>query len=439
MEVIMADEKDYNAVLYEKLYSKLAVALGVGSAEGGNMIGESLLSIYNPGQYLPVGLDPITNPEDDQEISQIFDTAPMFNFTYSPVNLRASNAYRNILEYKLFPIADLSDAEKKKLAAAQASYDELEAACDAAEANYWLARVPYDDAVANQKNGTGPGPTAAQKRAVEAAMEKWIRAGKIKQETNLAVMKQLEGRDGAAFWERLDKRFADNQRELSTGLLFPPVTLAPKYASWFKDEGWTKFSFDQKDMNNQSTSTSIGVAGALDGKFGIVTLSGSGDYKEDQEYIKIEETNLTFRCELMRISIGRNWMNPLIFASRAWKFAPDAPAAQYSTGGSIVDRVVPTGPFVTMPTTAILARNLEIIGKFQDTVEERMKREINAKASFGIGPFSISGNVSYRDRKESIQGTVANNLITIKHTQIIAAISQVLPELPNPDPNLPWP
>jgi hypothetical protein len=30
-------------------------------------------------------------------------------------------------------------------------------------------------------------------------------------------------------------------------------------------------------------------------------------------------------------------------------------------------------------------------------------------------------------------------LITINNTQIIAAISQVLPALPNPDPRLLWP
>ena len=204
--------KDYNAVLYEKLYSKLAIALGVSSAENGNMIGESLLSIYNPGQYLPVGLDPINNPEDDQEISQIFDTAPMFNFTYSPVNLRVSDAYRNILEYKLYPIADLTPTEKKKLADAQASYDQLAPKCDTAEAAYWLARVPYDEAEADKKNGTGPGPTPVMKAKVDTAMNKWVAAGKVKQETNLAVMKQLQGRDGSAFWDRLDKRYADNQR-----------------------------------------------------------------------------------------------------------------------------------------------------------------------------------------------------------------------------------
>jgi hypothetical protein len=435
----MATDKDFNAVLYEKLYSKLAIALGVGTREGANMIGESLLSIYNPGQYLPVGLDPITSPEDDQEISQIFDTAPAFNFTYTPVNLRVTDAYRNILSYKLYPIADLTAAEKAKLETARKSYAALAPACDEAKYVYWDALDVLDEAKASYANGTGPKPTRRMEGDVQTALDNWVAAGKVQQETNLSIIRQLEGRDGSAFWDELNARFAANQRKLTSGLEFAPVTLAPKYKSWFTDAGWTKFSFDQKDMDNQSTSTSIGVAGALDGKFGIVTLSGSGSYQEDKEFIKIQETSLAFKCELMRVTINRNWMNPLVFQSRAWKFASDAPAAKYSTGGSIENRVLPTGPFVSLPTTVILARNVEIIGKFQDTVEERMKREIAAEASLGIGPFSISGSVSYKDRKESIKGTIANNLITIKDTQIIAAISQVLPEVPNPDNNLPWP
>ncbi len=431
-------EKDYNAVLYEKLYSKLAVALGVDSDGGINAGGESLLSIYNPGPYIPAGLDPITSPEDDREISQIFDTAPTFNFTYSPLDLRVSGAYNSILQYKLFPIADLSPEQKKKLAAALASYDELAPKCDAAEDAYWQARFEYDDALASYMNG-GPPPTAAVKAKVEAAMTKWISAGKVKQETNVAVIKQLEGRDGWVLWERLDRRYADNQRELRDRLKFPPVALAPKYSSWFQDAGWTKFYFNQRDMDNQSTSAAIGIAGALDGKFGIVTLSRSGDYRADREYIKVAATNLTFTCELMRITLRRNWMDPLVFSSRCWKFDTTAPITKYSTGGSIKDRIVPTGPFVTLPNRAVLARNVEIVGKFEDSVVERMKREINAGASLGIGPFSISGSVSYRDSKRSIKGTIADNKISIKDPQIVAVVSQILPELPDPDPNLRWP
>ena len=437
----MANEPDYNAVLYEKLYSKLAIALGMGSKsrDSGYMIGESLLSIYNPGQYLPVGLSPDTSPVDSQEISQIFDTSPMFDFTYAPSTLTVSNAYKSVLDYKLFPIADLSKSEKEKLENARKSYASLQDACDQAMYVYWDACDALDEAQASYDNKTGPAPSRRLKGAVEDAMNKWIAAGKVQQETNLAIIQQLEGRDGSAFWQELDQRWANNQGKLPSGMEFPPAVLAPSYKNWFKAEGWTKFSFNQTDMDNQKNSSALGVAGALDGKFGIFTISGSGDYKKEQEYIKIDQTKLDFTCELMRVTINRPWMNPLLFNSRAWKFDAAAPAAQYSSGGSIDNIIIPKGPFVSLPTTAILARNVKIIGQLTKTEAETVSTAINGQASLGIGPFSITGRVSYNDKTEKIRGSIAGNTIEIADTQIIAAISQVLPQLPNPDPNLPWP
>jgi hypothetical protein len=437
----MPDSADYNIVLYEKLYSKLAIALGMGSKtrESGYMIGESLLSIYNPGQYLPVGLSPDTSPADNQEISQIFDTSPMFDFTYAPSSLTVSDAYKNILDYKLFPIADLSKAEKEKLDEARKSYTSLAEACDAAMYNYWDACDALDEAKASYENGTGPKPSQRLEGAVKSAMDKWIAAGKVQQDKNLAIIQQLEGRDGSVFWQELDERWARNQGKLPTGMEFPPAVLAPSYKNWFKAEGWTKFSFTQTDMDNQKNSNALGVAGALDGKFGIFTISGSGDYSKDQEYVKIDQTQLDFSCELMRVTINRPWMNPLLLNSKAWKFDATAPAAEYSSGGSIENIIKPAGPFVSLPTTAILARNVKIIGQLTKTEEERVSTAINGEASLGIGPFSITGRVSYKDKTEKIRGSIAGNVIEIADTQIIAAISQILPRLPNPDPNLPWP
>jgi len=434
----MSDSKDFNAVLYEKLYSKLAIALGVGRGEGAYTIGESLLSIYNPGQYLPVGLDPVGKAEDDQEISLILDTAPMFNFTYVAVAMQVSQAYKNILESKIFPLSNLTEAEKAKLESARRSYAELEEPCNDAMFKYYDACDVVDAAIANQRNGTGPGPTASEKGRAKAAMDKWIAVGKKQQETNVAIIAQYEGRDGANFWQGLDEKFGANQREAS-GMPFSPVVPSPRYGNWFKDAGWTKFEFSQKDMDNQSNSNALGVAGSLDASFGIFKISGSGDYTKESAYIKIDETELRFSCELMRVTLTRPWMNPLVFNSRAWKFNPSAGTAEYSSGGSIADDIVPQGPFVSLPTTIILARNVKIIGKFQDTVEEMVKTAINGEASLGIGPFSITGRVSYNDETHKIKGSIAGNTIEIKDTQIIASISQVLPRLPNPDNNLPWP
>lgn len=430
---------DYNVQLYEKLYSKIAIALGVSTPMGELKLGESLLSVFNPGQYIPTGLSPETKPADNKEISQMFDTATEFNTTYSPVALSVSGAYKNILDYKLFPLASIKEGEKKKLDEAIVSYESLKVKCDNAMYIYLDALDAYNEAWATYNNNPlSPKPSSRLKAVKESAWDAWTAAGRVQQDSNVAIIAQYQGMEGAAFWQKLQKQFAENQAILEDEEEFCPVTMAPSYKNWHKEEGWTKFEFSQKDLDNQSTSTSIAAAGNLGFDYGIISIEGEGSYKEDKGYTKINETSLSFKCELMRVTIARSWMNPLLFNSKAWKFAPAAPAAEYSSGGSIVQGIKPIGPFVTLPTTYILARNVEIIGQFTNTVEEMLSRNVEASATVGIGPFSISGRISYGEEERKIQGTIANNKIEIKDTQIIAAISQVLPKLPNPDPNLPW-
>lgn len=84
----------------------------------------------------------------------------------------------------------------------------------------------------------------------------------------------------------------------------------PTATRWFGEHGWTSFSFDQQE------SQAIGVSGSLDGSYGIFKISGEGDYSKDSSYTKMTQTELTFSCKLMRVSLDRPWMNPLVLSSR---------------------------------------------------------------------------------------------------------------------------
>ncbi|MEN2399059.1 hypothetical protein GKZ90_0004690 [Flavobacterium sp. MC2016-06] len=430
---------DFNISLYEKLYSKIASAFDVNNPMRLIKLGESLLSVFNPGQYIPIGLSPETNPADNKEISQMFDTATQFNTTFSPVALSVSGAYKRILDYKLFPLATITEIEKQKLDEAIRSYYFFKDRSDDFMHVYLNASDAYNAAWSSYNNDRSlPKPSLRLNAAKENAFRAWVNAGKVAQETNVAVISQYEAMNGGVFWEKLNRQYIDNQLLIEDGVEFCPVTMVPSYKKWYKNEGWTKFEFNQKDLDNQSNVAAIAAAGNIDFDYGIVSIDGEGSYSEDKGYTKIDETNLTFKCELMRVTVTRPWMNPLLFNSKAWKFSPNAPESEYSSGGSIVEDIRPVGAFVTLPTTYILARNVEVIGQFTDRVQEILKRNVEASATVGIGPFSISGRVSYGGKEHKIQGSIEGNKIKINDIQIIAVISEVLPKLPNPNPSLPW-
>lgn len=464
---LAAQEKDWNAELFVKLYSKMALALGVTESQGVQaraadpelleLFGtaaiprrpsftappgqdpEYLLAIYNPGQYIPAGMDPSTNLEDRLHLSVLFDVVPQFSWVFKPAASTVSNSYHSILEYKEAPLTSLTPDQKQKLDDAQAYYDEHIDGYDTAMFAYLVVLDEYDAAYATQLN-KGPKVPTSLKLRLKAAYDKWVAAHKEGVEQAIATIAQFEALEPSTFWYRLQERYR-NGTESAEGSDFQVVSFSPPYKSWFGDAGWTNFSFSQTDMDNQENSQAIAVSGSLDMSFGIFNISGSGSYEQDSHYKKMDQTTLNFSCKLMRISLARNWMNPLIFSSTAWRWLVGSPTygMQFSTGADIAGDVRPEGTMTVIPTAAILSKDLAISGTFDDTLVDELNRQINANASVGIGPFSIAGQFAMKEHSKTERGSIATNGITAKDVQIVALICEVLPRCPNPDNSLPWP
>ena len=458
--------QDWNADLFVKLYSKMALALGVTPKEKDDqelleLLGgappprpqssfspvlpgdnpDFLLAIYNPGQYLPANLDPVTNTTDRYSLSVLFNVVPQFSWVFKPAQTTITNGYKSILDYKETPLTHLTPEQKTKLEEANAVLDsDYEKYLDYMD-RYLTALDAYDAAYATWVNGGAKVPSSLRLR-LQSALDAWNGPGhRARVDSAIAVVAAYEALEPESFWYKLMQRYAAGTQNTDEGSDFQVVGVSPPYKSWFQDAGWTNFTFTQSDMDNQQKSQVIGVSGNLDLSFGIFKISGSGDYSQDSSYTKIDQTDLSFSCKLMRVSFDRNWMNPLIFSSTAWRWAKGSPTygSHLSTGADIAGAVPPSGDMTAVPTAAILAKDLVVNGTFNNTVVEEFNRDIRADASVGIGPFAISGRFNMGDHTGSEKGTIAANGITAKDVQIIALVCQLLPLCPNPDSTLPWP
>ena len=462
----MADTEDFNAKLFLKLYSKIALALGVTPSDSSNMPTDSelleifggelpprvsatfpgqnpeyLLAIYNPGQYIPAGMDPVTSVDDRYALSVLLDVVPQFSWVFKQAASTVSNNYQSILENKETPLVKLDPKQKAALDESIATYDKYIDGYDTYMYAYLTILDQYESARATELNGGAKVPTSL-KLKLKAAKDKWDGAGhRNAVESAVAVISQYEALEPAAFWRKLEERYATGTQQNSMSSDFQVVGYAPAYKDWFGEAGWTNFTFSQKDMDNQSRSEAIGVAGNLDMTYGIFRISGDGSYDKESEYTKMDETKLDFECKLMRVSLDRRWMNPLLFWSKAWRWSPASPlhGTEFSSGGDIAGAQAPSGPMTVIPTAVILSKGLKIVGSFDNTIVDKLNTEIRANASVGIGPFSISGQFAMKDHSESNRGTIALNGIEAPDVQIIALICEVMPKCPNPNGALPWP
>jgi len=449
---------DWNAQLFTKLYSKLALSLGVTpkddtelrellgqtppprypSVVPGNDSPQSLLAIFNPGQYIPANLDPETKAVDRFDLSIMLDAVPQFSWVYKPAATTVSNAYQTILENHEAPLTTLSPDQRVKLDEADATVAKYEAAYEKYQYEYFDALDVYDEAYATFINGGPPIPRSA-KLKLQAALDKWDRDGhRSAVEAATAVIVKYDALDPEVFWSRLLKNYTTGTETAPPSNVFQPVSVTPSYRDWLTDAGWSSFSFNQKDMDNQRQSEAIGVAGNLDGQFGIFRVTGDGSWNKDWSYVHMDQTELTFSCQLFRVSLARTWMNPLVLSSRGWRFLAGT-SGPLSTGGDIFNDVVPTGPMTVIPTAAILSKDLQVKGTFDKTIVESMNQKITANASVGIGPFSIAGHFNMENHSGSEKGTIASNTITAPDIQLVAFVCEVLPTCPDPDPALKWP
>lgn len=454
-------DTDFNALLFEKLFSKLTVALGVADVDMppiNEQSGESLpnlrsiisinknkeekseflLAIYNPGQYIPPDLDPEKNNDDLYTLSVLFDVVPKFSWTFKPAKTTVSNAYRSVLMYKEVPNTHLNEQQKADLISAKKVAGDLQKDYELYMNAYLELLDKYDVALANSKNKRTPVPRSLKEK-LKQAHNVWVQHGKKDYETAIATINYLSSIDVMLYWEELQNRYNESICQTNNGIDFAPMGFAPSYKSWFEDAGWTTFTFDQEDYNEQETSNQITAGGNLKGDFGIVAVSGEGDYTREKEMIKIKDTQLTFSCELMRVSLDRQWMNPLVFDSKAWRWFKGSPTYGeiFSTGGGFNKE--PTGEMTVIPTAAILSRNLTINGTFQDEESHDFMQTIDANASIGVGPFTINGHFHMGDRDWSQSGNIGQDTITAPDVQIIALICDVLNKSPDPDTHLPWP
>ena len=170
-------------------------------------------------------------------------------------------------------------------------------------------------------------------------------------------------------------------------------------------------------------------------------MSGDGLYEQDSNYVKIDQVDLSFSCKLMRVSLDRGWMNPLVLSSKAWRWTMGSPTygVKFSSGADIAADVAPTGVMTVIPTAAILSSDLKITGNIDQTTVDELNKLIKAEASVGIGPFSVAGKFNMENHNGSQKGTIATNGITAPDVQIIAMVCEVLPMSPDPDAKLKWP
>ena len=190
------------------------------------------------------------------------------------------------LNDKELPLLSLSSGQKAALAKAKSNSSKYESKYGDLAELYWDANDAYLTAIQNAANhGVSPNPRYEFRK--NQAFNRWISDGhKLEYETAIATIYNLEALDPNNTWLDLVKLLQQNERADGT-VHFYTTDTTPEYKTIVdpKGNGWSSFTFDQGDWENQSYHEHVDAGGSVGGGWGLWRASAGAHYTKDQKAI----------------------------------------------------------------------------------------------------------------------------------------------------------
>jgi hypothetical protein len=247
-----------------------------------------------------------------------------------------------------------------------------------------------------------------------------------------------QARDTAAEFLKAAKENVDRNRgkflvDVGGGIAVLYSEVFP--GNWCKAdaENWTEYSFDSTTSHfaDHNETTSFGGGGGLN--LGFWSIGGSSQHTETRHELNKENDSLFISFEYSIAEINRPWLDTLLFRLNNWFIQGQKPGTVSNGSSEQLSKAIIEQDSLwlpAIPSQMILVKNLFISNsKFQEAYKSS-RSYTSAGASFGWGPFSISGNYSRESTDVVIDTYQGRNGLRVKGVQLIGWVSEIIPLSP---------
>lgn len=309
-------------------------------------------------------------------------------------------------------------------------YNEKQAAFEMAALEFNSGRIDSLNNLPGAKNRFGINGPILRKR-VAAARDDWLAAGRKNDVDRIrATIALMTGRSMAAYRQRLLERFESAKLASDqTGVDFPYTALSP--AGVLRAPGWTTFEFRSSDTaSSSSTRTNKWKAG---GSFGFKGFSIGGKASRERTAVATayDMSGFSLRFQMAQVPISRPWLAPEYLESRGWRFAPG--------GQPLSDGRQPPeeGTLPAYPETMILARDIHLTFAELHKSTSDIHTKFEGSGGLGWNMLQLSGDYGREAHDQTMQSSEDGQEIHVEGAQIIGYRCFLLPQAPNPDPDIP--
>ncbi|WP_218964985.1 hypothetical protein, partial [Nostoc linckia] len=202
----------------------------------------------------------------------------------------------------------------------------------------------------------------------------------------------------------------------------------PFPANWFAPsaaDNFTQVTIDSQRVRitENSRFESYGASGGVN--FGLWRVGGGGSHQSQQYDLSEDTTGLKASFRFGRVEIRRRWLDASLLSLRGWSTAGRSPGS-YSNGNDSNN----PGVFSLLPTSFIVARDIQISATWGSTDIHNASQSTSASASVGWGPFSLSGSYSNSSSTRTFNSSFDGTTIIVPGIQIVAWLSTIVPFCP---------
>ncbi|WP_186756317.1 hypothetical protein [Echinicola salinicaeni] len=265
---------------------------------------------------------------------------------------------------------------------------------------------------------------------VRSAYEDLINAQQTKVEDMLATLAQSSNNQVGVAFKQARETFEAYRR---AGIVDPNKTWYPSYAmpaNWFAPnaaEEWTEITIDSNEIHTSEHSDFTKISAGGKASWGLWSVGGSFNKEDSHHQMSSDTKNLKVSFKFCKVDIDRPWYNHLLYSMKGWNLGE-----AYEPGGlSDGTREQPLNtPFPLLPTSFIAVRDVKISADFSHEDSSLVESKLSTSASFGWGPFSISGSYSHGSTDKKFNSSFDGSTISNDGLQIIGWINELVPFAP---------
>lgn len=275
----------------------------------------------------------------------------------------------------------------------------------------------------------------ALRKKIDKALDRWRGLGRKEQIESALDILAAQGRDPAmALISRAKRDLEQNLFEFPGFGQLPITTIIPSnWADERDDRGWntyTKTDF-HSEQHVQRSSTSIQASAGLNIGFWRAGGNFSSDTTRNTMDFQTDDLSITF--EYMIADVQSAVVKPSLLNLGNWFLFGDYPKHTISDG--TMDQQLPQDGrevafLPSIITGLILIKNLRIHWTNWKSQWEERTRDVGAGASFGYGPFAVSGSYSSKNYRLDASTDKESEGLTTNGIQLVGYVSQIMPASP---------